>query len=160
MKVGLVSPPWYAVPPTGYGGIELIVSLLAEGLADRGIDVTLFATGDSRTSAELEYVYETAPSERIGESIWELDHVLLALEQAEGLDVIHDHSGPLGLALLGSAATVVHTVHGPLDERMGELYGRICDRHDSVWLTSLSLAQRGSHAELPWLANVPNAIDL
>jgi hypothetical protein len=53
MRIGIISPPWFAVPPTGYGGIEWIVSLLADGLSDDGHDVTLFASGDSRTKATL-----------------------------------------------------------------------------------------------------------
>ena len=51
MKIAVIAPAWFAVPPTGYGGIEWIVSLLADGLADAGHDVTLFASGDSHTRA-------------------------------------------------------------------------------------------------------------
>src|SRR4029079_13777188 len=47
LKVAILAPAWFAVPPTGYGGIEWIVSLLADGLVDAGHDVTLFASGDS-----------------------------------------------------------------------------------------------------------------
>ena len=57
MRVAVLSPVWFPVPPTGYGGIEWIVSLLADGLADAGHDVTLFASGDSRTHATLAAVY-------------------------------------------------------------------------------------------------------
>ena len=53
MKIAQIAPPWFAVPPTGYGGIELVVSLLADGLTDRGHDVTLFASGGSQTKATL-----------------------------------------------------------------------------------------------------------
>jgi len=56
MRIAQVAPPWLAVPPQGYGGIEWVVALLADGLAERGHDVTLFATGDSRTKARLEFV--------------------------------------------------------------------------------------------------------
>src|SRR5262249_29179268 len=49
MNIAILAPPWFAVPPTGYGGIEWVVSLLADGLVDAGHDVTLFASGDSRT---------------------------------------------------------------------------------------------------------------
>ena len=53
MKIAQIAPPWFAVPPTGYGGIELVVAILADGLAERGHDVTLFASGGSRTKATL-----------------------------------------------------------------------------------------------------------
>jgi hypothetical protein len=52
------------VPPKGYGGIEWVVALLADGLAEAGHEVTLFATGDSETKAHLEYVFEEAPGSK------------------------------------------------------------------------------------------------
>ena len=69
MKIAIIAPVWFPVPPTGYGGTEWIVSLLADGLADAGEDVTLFASGDSMTKARLEYVYADAPSHLIGRSL-------------------------------------------------------------------------------------------
>ena len=53
MKIAVLSPVWFPVPPTRYGGIEWIVSLLAEGLVRAGHEVSLFASGDSSTRAEL-----------------------------------------------------------------------------------------------------------
>ena len=53
MRIAVVAPVWFPVPPSGYGGIELVVSLLADGLVDAGHDVTLFAAGGSRTKAKL-----------------------------------------------------------------------------------------------------------
>ena len=69
LRIALISPVWFPVPPTGYGGIEWIVWLLADGLVEAGHDVTLFASGDSRTKAKLDWVFETAPSERIGQAL-------------------------------------------------------------------------------------------
>ena len=76
MRVAVLSPVWFPVPPSGYGGIEWIVSLLADGLADAGHEVTLFASGDSHTRARLDAVFATAPSERIGQTFWELQHAV------------------------------------------------------------------------------------
>ena len=56
--MAVLSPVWFPVPPTGYGGIELVVSLLADGLADAGHEVTLFASGDSLTKGTLAYVFD------------------------------------------------------------------------------------------------------
>ena len=53
MRIAILSPVWFPVPPTRYGGIEWIVSLLADGLVERGHDVTLFASGDSKTSTTI-----------------------------------------------------------------------------------------------------------
>jgi len=160
VKIALLAPVWFPVPPTGYGGIEWVVSLLADGLADAGHDVTLFASGDSRTKAELSFVYEIAPSAEIGRSQLEIRHALACFERAAEFDVIHDHSGPPAAALAGAVATpTVHTVHGPLLGEPGDLYAQIARVAPRTRLVSLSLNQRAPHPELPWLANVPNALD-
>jgi glycosyltransferase involved in cell wall biosynthesis len=161
VRIAILSPPWFPVPPTGYGGIEWIVSLLADGLAAREHEVTLFASGDSRTKATLSAVYEHAPSELIGRSVPELRHVLAALERAGDFDAINDHSGPLG-AVLGELVEtpVVHTVHGPLDGEPGEVYESIGRVAPDVGLISLSLNQRRPKPGLNWVANIPNALDL
>jgi glycosyltransferase involved in cell wall biosynthesis len=139
----------------------MVVGILAEGLVERGIDVTLFASGDSRTSAALDAVFAVAPSHHIGQVDWELDHVLQCVARADEFDVVHDHTGPLALALLGLAgAPVVHTVHGPLTGSRGSLYARACNLTTGVGLASLSLNQRRPRPDLPWVGNVPNAIDL
>src|SRR5215470_13680432 len=161
MRIAVIAPVWFAVPPTGYGGIELVVSLLADGLADAGHDVTLFASGDSRTRAKLECVFETAPSEWIGHTYWELQHALNCFRRAGDFDVISDHTGMLGLTLGGLVETpLVHTVHGPLDGRPGEMYTEICSVVPHCHLISISMNQRQPRPELPWLANCPNALDL
>ena len=65
MRVGMIAPPWFPLPPQRYGGIEFVVSLLTEGLVRRGHDVTLFASGDSTTQARLSYIFARAPFEQI-----------------------------------------------------------------------------------------------
>src|SRR5712692_2190994 len=104
VKIAVISPVWFPVPPTGYGGIEWIVWLLADGLVDAGHDVTLFASGDSTTKAKLVAVYETAPSELIGNSITELHHALACYERSGEFDVVNDHSG-LPAAAVGGAVS-------------------------------------------------------
>ena len=161
MRIGLLSPVWFPVPPTGYGGIEWVVALLADGLVAAGHEVTLFASGDSETSAKLVSVYETAPSDRIGSSLVELDHALACYERASEFDVINDHSGIAGAALAGTVETpVVHTVHGPLDGEAGRIYERVAHVAPRLGLISLSLNQRKPKPGLPWIANCPNALDL
>ena len=160
MKVALLSPVWFPVPPTGYGGIELVVALLADGLVDAGHDVTLFASGDSRTKAELSFMYEVAPSADIGRSQVEIRHALACFERAHEFDVIHDHSGPPAAVIAGAVDTpTVHTVHGPLLGEPGDLYEQIARVSPRTKLISLSLNQRVPRPDLPWLANVPNALD-
>jgi glycosyltransferase involved in cell wall biosynthesis len=161
VRIAILAPPWFAVPPSGYGGIEHVVSLLADGLVDAGHDVTLFASGDSRTKAELAAVYPEAPSAQIGRSFWEMRHVLSCYERAEDFDIVNDHSGPPAAALAGgSAVPVVHTVHGPLTGEPGVLYEQVVKVAPRLGLISLSLNQRSPKPHFPWVANCPNAIDL
>jgi glycosyltransferase involved in cell wall biosynthesis len=149
------------VPPLGYGGIEWVVSLLADGLVDNGDEVTLFASGDSHTKASLAAVHRVAPSEWIGRSFWELRHVLSCYERAADFDVINDHSGPPAAALAAVVDTpVVHTVHGPLEGEPGLLYDQVAAVAPDTAFVSLSMNQRKPRPNLNWIANCPNALDL
>ena len=161
MKVAVLSTVWFPVPPSGYGGIEWIVALLANGLVERGHEVTLFASGDSTTEATLASVFDEAPSEFIGTTNHELHHALGCFERAAEFDIVNDHSGPLAAALgAGSPIPVVHTVHGPLNRRAGALYEQIDRFAPRVGLISVSMNQRSPLPHLNWIANCPNALDL
>jgi glycosyltransferase involved in cell wall biosynthesis len=161
MRVAILSPVWFPVPPPGYGGIELIVSLLADGLVEAGHDVTLFASGDSHTKAKLSSVYREAPSNLIGSALPELRHSLACYARAGEFDIVNDHSGPIGAALAGVVETpVVHTVHGPLDSEGGDIYENIARVVPRVGFISVSLNQRLPKPDLAWIANCPNAIEL
>jgi glycosyltransferase involved in cell wall biosynthesis len=161
MRIAVISPVWFAVPPPGYGGIELVVSLLADGLVDAGHDVTLFASGDSHSKAEVASVYDIAPSAAIGTTEVEFRHAFACYTRAEEFDVINDHSGPYTSTLAAAVGTpVAHTVHGPLDGRPGEIYRQIAELVPQLGLISISMNQRSPEPDLPWLATVPNAIDL
>jgi glycosyltransferase involved in cell wall biosynthesis len=125
LKIGVVAPAWFAVPPERYGGIEWVVSLLADGLVDEGHEVVLFASGGSVTKAELVSTFAEPPSYRIGQSIPELEHTLTAWLHANDFDLINDHSGLLAASLAALCPVpVCHTIHGPLDGEMGRVYAR------------------------------------
>ncbi len=161
LRIAVISPVWFPVPPTGYGGIEWIVSLLADGLVEGGHDVTLFASGDSKTKAKLAAVYEHAPSELIGQALPELHHALACYERAADFDVVNDHSGMPAAALSGAVDTpVVHTVHGPLvGNNAAAVYRQIARVAPRLGLISVSLNQRRPAEDLPWVANCANALD-
>jgi glycosyltransferase involved in cell wall biosynthesis len=160
VRVAILAPAWFAVPPTGYGGIEWVVSLLADGLAEAGHDVTLFASGDSKTKSKLAFVYSEAPSRQIGRTFWELKHALACYARADEFDVINDHSGMLAATLGGTVSTpVVHTVHGPLDGEPGAIYEAISKVAPQVGLISISMNQRKPRPDLNWVANCHNALD-
>jgi glycosyltransferase involved in cell wall biosynthesis len=160
VRIAQLCPPWIAVPPKGYGGIEWVVSLLADGLAEAGHDVTLFATGDSETKARLEYVFDEAPgSKAINDITLDTTHTLFSLRQArERFDVLHVHS-PFS-ALAGSVETTVptvHTLHGPFTPEMSRLYSLVADR---VWFVAISEAQQRSDPSLRYGGVVYNGIDV
>src|SRR5690606_17277369 len=105
----------WRTPPRHYGPWENVVSLLTEGLVRRGIDVTLFATGDSLTAAKLHAVcargYEEDRS--LIPKVWECLHIAGLFERAEEFDLIHNHFDFLPLAWSGLTGTpVLTTIHG------------------------------------------------
>jgi glycosyltransferase involved in cell wall biosynthesis len=160
VRIAIIAPAWFPVPPPGYGGIEWVVWLLADGLVGADHDVTLFSVGQSRTKAKLEYVFEEAPSDDIGRTFPELRHALSCYARHRDFDLIHDHTGLLGAALGGAVPTpVAHTVHGPVDGIPGALYEQIAAIAPQVGLISISLNQRRPKPHLNWIANCPNAID-
>ncbi len=161
LRIAVLAPVWYQVPPPGYGGIEWIVALLADGLVESGHDVTLFASGDSHTKAKLSYAFARAPSHLIGQSLVELEHSFACYDRAGDFDVINDHSGLLAAALSAGVSTpVLHTVHGPLDAEAGGVYEQIARFAPQLGLISLSLNQQAPRPNLPWVATIPNALDL
>ena len=160
MRIAILSPTWFPVPPKGYGGIEAVVALLADGLVDAGHDVTLFASGDSRTKAEIVSFFDEAPSGRIGTTQADLLHALTCFERGERFDIVNDHSGPLAAAMgCLAGAPLLHTVHGPLVGEWGTIYRKLGATAPKLRLVSLSLNQQRMAPELPWLANCPNALD-
>ena len=159
MRIAEVAPPWIAVPPKGYGGIEWVVSLVADGLAERGHDVTLFATGDSRTAARLEFVFERAAGSRWINSVWhDTLHTLHAFRDPGAFDLYHVHV-PWAALVAGNLIDrpVVHTVHGAFNERMRDLFGRVGDR---AWFVAISESQRQQMPELRYAGVVHNGIDV
>ncbi len=151
MRIGIVAPPWYPIPPQGYGGIEWMIHWLTEGLVGRGHEVTVIGAGGSRTSANFIPTYEDPPFRRIGESMPEVLHALAAAEALDDLrvDVVHDHSlaGPLTAAR--RRVPTVLTAHGPLDGEVRRYYELLSD---SLSLVAISECQRQRAPGLRWLA--------
>jgi glycosyltransferase involved in cell wall biosynthesis len=161
MRIALVAPPWYAVPPEGYGGIEWVVALLADGLSDRGHDVTLFAPPGSQTKARLVSPLAEAPEPgAVGDPWWEASHAVAVYTAEEEFDVVHDHMGPVGVSIGALAAhrTTIHTLHGPFTEQTSMLYSRLARQH---WFVAISERQRElAPPALRWAGVVYNGIPL
>lgn len=156
LRIAMIVPPWFELPPTGYGGIEAVCTYLVDALVARGHDVTVIGAGRNGTRARFLATYPTAQGARIGEPLPEVLHAAAAGELLEQLhvDVVHDHtlSGPL-LAPARAVPTVV-TAHGPVTGEPGEYL-----RHlgGSVQVVAISDAQRRSAPDLNWIATVHNA---
>lgn len=115
MKIAILSPIAWRTPPAKYGPWEQVASNITEGLIDKGVDVTLFATGNSITKAKLQYVSKTAYSENpdLDPKVWECLHISHLMEQAGEFDLIHNHFDFLPLTYTRLIKTpVVTTIHG------------------------------------------------
>jgi glycosyltransferase involved in cell wall biosynthesis len=162
VRIAEIAPPWFAVPPTGYGGIELVVSLLTEGLVDRGHDVTLYASGGSHTKANLMTPFLDPPDPALlGNSWYDAYHAAAAyLDIGDRFDVVHDHSGPVGAilgAFGGAHPPVVHTLHGPWTEPSRKLYALLADH---VHLIAVSTPQRADNPDIRYAGVVHNGVNL
>jgi glycosyltransferase involved in cell wall biosynthesis len=159
MRIAEVAPPWLAVPPKGYGGIEWVVALLANGLTERGHEVTLFATGDSKTKARLDYVFPQAPGPAfINNILYDTLHSLHAFRDLPRFDLFHVHSPFSALAIAAGVDTVaVHTVHGSFTPEMRAIYTQVRDR---VWFVAISEAQQAHMPDLPYAGVVYNGIEV
>src|SRR2546421_398757 len=128
MKIGLIAPIAERVPPKKYGGTERIIHELTEELVARGHEVTLFASGDSITSAKLSSVIPKALRELNVKDIYganpmTLLNIAAAYERQEEFDIIHDHTAPLALPVANLAKTpVVITLHGAFSMEDRALY--------------------------------------
>jgi glycosyltransferase involved in cell wall biosynthesis len=160
VRIALICPPWLAVPPKGYGGIEWVVSMEADGLAEAGHDVTLFATGDSITKARLEYVFDAAPgSKAINDVTLDTTHTLFSLRDVrDRFEVLHVHSPFSALAAaIETGVPTVHTLHGSFTPEMIRLYDLVGDR---AWFVAISEAQKRFHESLRYGGVVYNGIDM
>jgi glycosyltransferase involved in cell wall biosynthesis len=159
MRIAQIAPLWERVPPPTYGGTELIVSLLTEELVQRGHEVTLFASGDSITTAKLESVHPRAlrldPSVR-EYGIYEMLQMSEIYERANEFDIIHSHVGCAALPYTKLVKTpTVHTMHGiftPDNEKM-------FTRARAQPYVSISNSQREPRLGLNCVATVYNGID-
>lgn len=135
------------------------MSLLADGLTDRGHDVTLFATGDSVTRAKLEYAFESAAGPAFVNSIWhDTVHQLRAHLDTARFDLIHQHTYWSGLvAGMLLDVPVVHTLHRSFTDEMRTIYELVADR---LWFVAISEDQRSHMPDLRYAGVVYNGIDL
>lgn len=162
MRVAIVAPPYYEIPPTGYGGTERVCHLLVVGLLERGHEVTLIAAGGDHTDARFVSTFpETQVEGSESETTIELLHATRAAGALERLDVdvVHDHSRAGPLTAASRRTPTVATVHGPLTgaDSQRELFAALSR---SISLVAISDAQRRDAPELNWAGRVYNGIDV
>ena len=158
MKIALLSPIAWRTPPLQYGPWEQVVSCLAEELVRKGIDTTLFATGDSITKAKLEhcidhpYAEDSTADAKVNECL----HISYLMERAAEFNIIHNHFDFLPLTYTGLIKTpVVTTIHGFSSPRIVPVYKKYNNSRNNFYV-SISNADR--NPALNYIATVYNGI--
>ncbi|MFL5749716.1 MAG: glycosyltransferase family 4 protein [Chloroflexota bacterium] len=141
MRIAQLAPTYERVPPAAYGGTELVVALITDELVRRGHDVTLYASGDSQTSARLRSVTPTAV--RYGDVVDGIRHAeyfqlvnaqtcFLDGDRGE-FDIIHNHAGVEGVVLAAESRTpVLTTNHNPFVPRIATIWDAYPWAHNSL----------------------------
>jgi len=159
MKIAQVAPLTESVPPKLYGGTERVIAYLTDELVRQGHEVSLFASGDSKTSARLVPVWPYAlrlggvGSCRIAPHLLMLEHVAL---RAHEFDIVHFHVAEIHFSLVRRLTTPhVTTLHGRLDlQELPPLYREFRD----VPVVSISHAQRRPMREAGWIGTVHHGL--
>jgi len=158
LRVAMLAPISWRVPPRHYGPWEQFVSLLTEGLVSRGIDVTLFATADSLTRARLVGTSPAGYSEdaELDPKVCESLHISAVFERAGEFDVIHNSFDFLPLTYSGLVDTpVVTTIHGFSSERIVEVFEKYNDRGHYVAISDADRSEK-----LDYMATIYHGIDM
>ncbi|MFH1479484.1 MAG: glycosyltransferase family 4 protein [Candidatus Omnitrophota bacterium] len=169
MKIAIMAPPWIPVPPLRYGGIELVVYNLAEGLVSLGHDVLLFAPRDSKVSSrlfpyleetELKLGLESTLREKlfVGELASKYTYSMAAHEK---VDIIHNHM--LSKRPSNIEIPVIHTLHGPANEATINKCVEL-SKDKSHYFVSISENQKKNHlmlnSHINFIGTVHNSIDV
>ncbi len=156
MKIAMLSPISWRTPPRHYGPWEWVVSMLTEGLVKRGIDVTLYATGDSITGAGLRHVAPRPWSEdqELEPKVWECLHISALFEEADQFDLIHNNFDflPLSYSALVETPTLT-TIHGFSSPKILPVYRKYNGRAHYV-----SISEADRHPDLDYIATIHHGI--
>lgn len=172
MRIALLSTPYIAVPPRGYGGVELVVHHLSEGLVKRGHEVFLFATGNSQTNSHLSFYYKKAIGNKLeykNQSFIMIPHLhqFFKFIADKNIDIIHNHCGYEAMYFLDlQKKPFVHTLHGAFYKGLKSPSGineekrRTLQRFKNHPFVSISNQQRQGMPYLNYVKTVYNGIKL
>jgi glycosyltransferase involved in cell wall biosynthesis len=156
MRIALISTPFVSAPPLDYGGTELVVYELAEGLVEQGHHVTLFGTGDSTTSADLRALFPEA--QWPPNTLSDVHHVSWALQQItkQHCDIVHANSAAvLPIARLVSLPPLVYTIH----HNRNEVLSRFYPYFPEVYFVSISADQQSRESPLEHSTVIHHGLD-
>jgi glycosyltransferase involved in cell wall biosynthesis len=158
LNIAMVIPPWYEIPPRGYGGIEVMCAALTNALAVRGHQVTVLGAGHQHgTSGRFISTMDELQHPSLGNYMPAVLHAarVETLLRQHQFDVVHDHSPAGPLTAVHRLAPTVVTVHGPVDGQLGDLLELV---GNGVRPVAISQAQRRSRM-LGWAGTVYNGVD-
>lgn len=164
LRIAQIAPLWESVPPSKYGAVEYLISLLCDHLVQKGHSVTLFASGDSKTKAFLEPICDESlnKSQRIIEpEIYRMIQFQKIRQCAENFDIIHSHihsnSGCFGIPILSNSNTkVLHTLHLYCNEDNRKLFEMFAKEN----FIAISNAQKISMPKINFLSTIHHGIDV
>ncbi len=159
LKIGQIAPLNLPVPPIKYGGTELVVSDLTNGLAKKGHDVYLFASKDSKTNAKLipiteKHLWDSKVKDTSPYYGYQIATIAKKAKELK-IDILHDHMGPWSLPLYSLGIPIVHTIHVPTNKDRAFIYKKMNSK-----IISISNNQRKPAPDLNYLATVYNGINL
>ncbi|MDB5002355.1 MAG: glycosyltransferase [Mucilaginibacter sp.] len=157
MKAAILAPVAWRTPPRHYGPWEQVTSNIAEGLIKLGVEVTLFATGDSITAGKLEAICEQGYEEDRTQNakVLECLHISNLMEKANKFDIIHNNFDFLPLTYSGLIKTpIITTIHGFSSQRIIPVY----KKYNSIG-NYVSISNSDRSPELNYLATVYNGLD-
>ncbi len=159
MRIGLIASPFISVPPARYGGTELFIANLAEGLERKGIEAVVYCNGESRVKAEKRAYYPRAEWPLATETsgmLKELDHVSWSIEDAaETCDLIHINSAPAITYSRYVPTPFVCTLHHPYEVALARMY----ERYPEIHYTAISEHQASVHPTLA-VTTIHHGIDM
>jgi glycosyltransferase involved in cell wall biosynthesis len=157
MRIAVIAPPWVPVPPTAYGGTEMVIDTLARGLRGAGHEVLLATTGDSTCPVERTWFHDHARTDEIGDMAIGLTHLLHAYDAAASADIVHDHTvaGPV-IGSLRSTRPIVTTNHGLFTDDMRALYRSLGDR---VSIVAISHHHASTAGDVPIARVIHHGLD-